>query len=64
MFIKLTGANGGSPVVVRPELISVITLEVNETETHTNFAVENVAGYFMVQETPEQIMEMIENARN
>ena len=64
MFIKLTGANDGSPVVVRPELISVITLEVNETETHTNFAVENVAGHFMVQETPEQIMEMIENARN
>jgi len=58
MFIKLTGRTN-TPVVIRSDRIEVI-----DGEDFTAVRIMGRKGVFAVRETPEQIMEMIENARN
>ena len=66
MFIKLTGYKRGSAVVLLLSSIAVIdrATDSDTNEECTAIYVSGVDGFFAVKETPEQIMEMIENARN
>lgn len=65
MFIKLTGFGTHKPVFVIGDDVCVIdpgrTFDGNEC---TGICVRDTLGNFLVKETPEQIMEMIENAKN
>lgn len=65
MFIKLTGAKSGQSVFILMETIQVIDrFEGDKDGKMTAVCVKDREGFIGVQETPEQIMEMIENARN
>lgn len=65
MFIKLTGRGTHKPVFVIGGDVCVIdpgcTFDGNEC---TGICIRGIQGSFLVKETPEQIMEMIENAKN
>ena len=66
MFIKLTGHKNGSAVILLISRIIALDGAVNQdgvayTEINLDGAPNTL---FAVEETPEQIMEMIQNARN
>jgi len=61
MFIKLTEARRDTALTINAGLISAIDIMPNH---HTALYMNGMQDYFPVRETPEQIMEMIENARN
>jgi len=66
MFIKLTGFKNNSTVVLLISNIIAIDM-ANDPDTGqscTAVFMKGTNGYFAVKETPEQIMEMIENAKN
>jgi len=63
MFIKLTGRTD-TPVLIRTDRIEVIDGVTVNGEDFTGVSIIGSQRYFAVKETPEQIMEMIENARN
>lgn len=58
MFIKLTGLKNDSSVFIRIDRIDVID------KIDIEIMLQDREGIIAVKETPEQIMEMIENARN
>jgi len=60
MFIKLTGRTNAT-VVVRADRIEVIDGVTVEGEDFTALVIMGRDAHFAVRETPEQIMEMIEN---
>jgi hypothetical protein len=61
MFIKLTGARVPSSVFVKVDNIILIDSKtLDDNEAATAVFVEGRERCFIVQETPEQIMEMIE----
>ena len=59
MFIKLTGRIN-TPVVIRADRIEVIDGVTVEGEDFTALVITGRDEHFIVRETPEQIMEMIE----
>ena len=59
MFIKLTGRSN-TPVLIRTDRIEVIDGVTIEGEDFTGVGLMGKEGHFVVRETPEQIMEMIE----
>lgn len=65
MFIKLTGRKTNSTLIL---LISKIVVVDSAIDTNGNMGsairLDSIEGHFAAKETPEQIMEMIENARN
>ena len=63
MFIILTGRTD-TPVLIRTDRIEVIDGVTVDGEDFTAVSTMGREGGFAVKETPEQIMEMIENARN
>jgi len=61
MFITLTGRKG-LKIPIRTSLIASFIRDTDDD--YTSLIITGNAIEFHVQETPEQIMEMIENARN
>jgi len=66
MFIKLTGFKNNSTLMLLISSIVAIDTAVNsEGSAYTGINLNGMPGVmFAVKETPEQIMEMIENAKN
>ncbi len=66
MFIKLTGYKRNSTVMLLISRIIALDAAVDsEGSTYTEINLDGAPGVlFGVKETPEQIMEMIENAKN
>lgn len=66
VFIKLTGYKHGSTVMLLISRIIALDRAVNQDGVeYTEINLDGATGIlFAVKETPEQIMEMIENAKN
>lgn len=65
MFITLTRIKNGKPLIVNTAHITLITENLKDYDNErTEVLVVGRGDAIWIRETPEQIMEMIENAKN
>lgn len=61
-FITLTKYGDSSPVYICPAFIAALEIEADYSDGHTRVVLSGVTTEYLVNETPEQINEIIKNS--